>query len=111
MPCGRADYTNHTVRSPGKMPERNKEELLMKTKLTRLWSFLLALVMVLALMPQMVFAEGNTSTAPSVSAYATKTQLMDGTFAPNADGTAVNYGKIVFGKNSSGASQEWYILQ
>lgn len=83
----------------------------MKTKLTRLWSFLLALVMVLALMPQMVFAEGNTSTAPSVSAYATKTQLMDGTFAPNADGTAVNYGKIVFGKNSSGASQEWYILQ
>ena len=42
---------------------------LKKAKLTRLWSFLLALVMVLALMPQMVFAEGNTSTAPSVSAY------------------------------------------
>ena len=35
---------------------------------------------------------------------------MDDTFAPKADGTAVNYGKIVFGKNSSGASQEWYIL-
>ena len=80
-------------------------------KKRRLLSIVLSLCMVLALMPQMVFAEGNTSTAPSVSAYATKTQLMDGTFAPNADGTAVNYGKIVFGKNSSGASQEWYILQ
>ena len=50
------------------------------------------------------------SLVPSVSAYATKTQLMDSTFAPNADGTAVNYGKIVFGKNSSGTAQQWYIL-
>ena len=66
--------------------------------------------MVLALMPQMVFAEGETSGTPSVSAYATKTQLMDGTFAPNADGTAENIGKLVFGKNSEGKSQEWYIL-
>ena len=51
MPCGRADETIHTVRSPGKMSERNKDELLMKAKLTRLWSFLLALVMLLSLMP------------------------------------------------------------
>lgn len=30
---------------------------------------------------------------------------------PNADGTAVNYGKIVFGKKSDGTTaQEWYIL-
>ena len=29
LPCGRADYTNHTVKSPGKMPERNKKKLLM----------------------------------------------------------------------------------
>ena len=35
----------------------------------RLFSIVLSLCMVLALMPQMVFAEGNTSTAPSVSAY------------------------------------------
>ena len=50
------------------------------------------------------------SFGPSVSAYASKAQLMDGTFAPNSKGTADNIGKLVFGKNSSGTSQEWYIL-
>ena len=36
---------------------------------------------------------------------------MDDTFAPNADGTAANYGKIVFGKKSDGkTAQEWHIL-
>ena len=49
-------------------------------KKRRLLSIVLTLCMVLALMPQMVFAEGETSGTPSVSAYATKTQLMDGTF-------------------------------
>ena len=67
-----------------------KEKSSMKKRTSKLLSLLLALVMVVGLMPQMVFAEGNTSTAPRVSAYATKTQLMDGTFAPKADGTAVN---------------------
>ena len=59
MPCGRADETIHTVRSPGKMSERKKEELLMKAKLTRLWSFLLTLVMVVGLLPmgQVAYAE------------------------------------------------------
>lgn len=47
---------------------------------------------------------------PSITFYATKDQLMDGTFAPNADGTANNVGKLVFGKNSSGEAQKWYIL-
>lgn len=47
---------------------------------------------------------------PSITFYATKNQLMDGTFAPNADGTANNVGKLVFGKNSSGEAQKWYIL-
>lgn len=47
---------------------------------------------------------------PSITFYATKDQLMDGTFAPNADGTADNVGKLAFGKNSSGEVQEWYIL-
>ena len=79
-------------------------------------AMLLSLAMVAGLVPAMsggantVKAASGSGTEPSVSAYATKTQLMDDTFAPKADGTAENYGKIVFGKNSSGASQEWYIL-
>ena len=79
-------------------------------------AFVLSLAMVAGLVPAMsggvnkVQAAPGSGTEPSVSAYATKTQLMDGTFAPNADGTAVNYGTIVFGKNSSGEVQEWYIL-
>lgn len=80
-------------------------------------AFVLSLAMVAGLVPAMsggankVQAAPGSGTEPSVSAYATKTQLMDGTFAPNADGTAVNYGKIVFGKKSDGTTaQEWYIL-
>ena len=79
--------------------------------------FVLSLAMVAGLVPAMsggankVQAAAGSGTEPSVSAYTTKTQLMDGTFAPNADGTAVNYGKIVFGKKSDGTTaQEWYIL-
>lgn len=79
-------------------------------------AFVLSLAMVAGLVPAMsggankVQAASGSGTEPSVSAYATKTQLMDGTFAPNAEGTAENYGKLVFGKNSSGNPQEWYIL-
>ena len=79
-------------------------------------AFVLSLAMVAGLVPAMsggankVQAASGSGTEPSVSAYATKTQLMDGTFAPNANGTAENYGKLVFGKNSSGNPQEWYIL-
>ena len=79
-------------------------------------AFVLSLAMVAGLVPAMsggankVQAASGSGTEPSVSAYATKTQLMDGTFAPKKDGTAENYGKIVFGKNSSGEAQEWYIL-
>ena len=79
-------------------------------------AFVLSFAMVAGLVPAMsggantVQAAPGSGTEPSVSAYATKTQLMDDTFAPKEDGTAVNYGKIVFGKNSSGAAQEWYIL-
>ena len=78
---------------------------------------LLSLAMVAGLVPAMpggankVQAASGTGTEPSVSAYATKTQLMDDTFAPNAEGTAANYEKIVFGKKSDGTTaQEWYIL-
>mgnify|MGYP007064463867 CR=1 FL=1 len=51
--------------------------------------------------------KADSGTEPSVTAYATKDQLMDGTFKPKDDGTADNYGKLVFGKNSSGSAQEW----
>ena len=76
-------------------------------------AMLLSLAMVAGLVPAMsggankVQAATGTETEPSVSAYATKEQLMDGTFAPNADGTAEHYGKIVFGKKSDGTAQEW----
>ena len=48
--------------------------------------------------------------APSVTAYATRTQLMDDTFAPGSNGSAVNTGKLVFGKSSDGNAQEWFVL-
>ena len=66
MPCGRADKSIHTVRSPGKMPERNQEELLMKAKLTRLLSLLLTLVMAVGLLPmgQVAYA---VDTLPTIS--------------------------------------------
>ena len=73
-------------------------------------AFVLSLAMVAGLVPAMsggankVQAAPGSGTEPSVSAYATKTQLMDGTFAPNGFGTAVNYGKIVFGKKSDGTT-------
>ena len=42
--------------------------------------------------------------------YVTKEQLMN-SFKPYSNGTAVNYGKLVFGKKSNGTTaQEWYIL-
>ena len=48
---------------------------------------------------------------PSVTAYATKAQLMDGTFAPsNSSGTAAKVGVLAFGKNRAKKTQEWYIL-
>ena len=46
---------------------------------------------------------------PINTTYVTKEQLMS-SFKPNSDGTAVNIGKLVFGKNSSGDAQKWYIL-
>ena len=47
---------------------------------------------------------------PSVTAYATKDQLNGNTFTPGGDGKSNTIGKLVFGKNSSGNPQEWYIL-
>lgn len=48
---------------------------------------------------------------PSVTAYATKQQMMDGTFATRNDtGTAAYIGVLAFGKNRAKKTQEWYIL-
>lgn len=48
---------------------------------------------------------------PSVTDYATKKQLMDDTFKPDyGTGIGTNIGKLIFGKNSDGTVQKWYIL-
>ena len=78
-------------------------------------AFVLSLAMVAGLVPAMsggankVQAASGSGTEPSVSAYATKEQLMTA-FIPDSEGNATNIGKLVFGKNSSGNPQEWYIL-
>lgn len=75
----------------------------------------LSLAMVIGLDPSFAWnlttvhaADGSSE--PGVSAYAAKEQLMDGTFAPDADGNATNIGKIKLGKNSDGKVLEWYVL-
>lgn len=80
-------------------------------------AFVLTFAMIAGLVPAMsggadtVQAATGSGTEPSVTAYATKDQLMDDTFKPGANGTATNYGKLVFGKKSDGTTaQEWYIL-
>ena len=73
--------------------------------------FILTLLMVITVLPVNTLADDdNSSKKPDVSVFATKQQLMDETFAPNENGVPKNIGKILFGKNSSGNSQEWYIL-
>ncbi len=79
-------------------------------------AFVLSLAMVAGLVPAMsggankVQAAAGSGTEPSVTAFATKDQLMGDTFKPDADGNATTIGKLVFGKNSDGNPQEWYIL-
>ena len=73
----------------------------------RFLSIMLAICMVITLVPQAAFAETGTDSTPSVTAYATKAQLMGDTFDPSKD---AKIGKLAFGKNSSGSVQEWYIL-
>lgn len=50
------------------------------------------------------------SKKPSVTAYATKEQLMDETFTPNYKGISDIVGKLAFGNDEDGNIQEWYIL-
>ena len=78
-------------------------------------AFVLSLAMVAGLVPAMsggadtVQAASGSGTEPSVSAYATKEQLMTA-FTPDSNGNATTIGKLVFGKNSSEDAQKWYIL-
>ena len=79
-------------------------------------AFVLSLAMVAGLVPAMsggankVQAAAGSGTEPSVTAFATKDQLMGDTFKPDSNGEATTIGKLVFGKNSKGNPQEWYIL-
>lgn len=61
-----------------------------------------------------VQAENDTADSKSaVAYYATKEQLMDDTFAPDADGKPKNIGKLEFGNRKEGKSwmpQTWYVL-
>lgn len=94
-----------------------EEILMMKLKhnFKKGMAFVLSLAMVAGLVPAMsggantVQAATGSGTEPSVTAYATKDQLMTA-FTPDANGTATTIGRLVFGKNSSGNAQEWYIL-
>ena len=68
-----------------------------------------------------LYPEGGTETVliaqaaeaisePSVTDYATKEQLMSA-FKTDNNGVGQNIGKLIFGKNSDGKAQEWYILK
>ena len=78
-------------------------------------AFVLSLAMAAGLVPAMsggadtVQAATGTGKEPSVTAFATKDQLMTA-FNPDSNGNATTIGRLVFGKNSSGKPQEWYIL-
>lgn len=78
-------------------------------------AFVLSLAMVAGLVLAMsggantVQAATGSGTEPSVTAYATKDQLMTA-FDPDSNGDATTIGKLVFGKNSSSVAQEWHIL-
>ena len=54
-------------------------------------------------------AEEKTIVLPSVTTFATKDELMTA-FSPDSEGNADNIGKLFFGKNKSGDSQQWYII-
>ena len=52
---------------------------------------IISLLLLITILPVSIYAEGeDTPDTPDVSVYATKEQMMDDTFAPNADGTAEN---------------------
>ena len=92
------------------MRKRNQ----MKKGIAALLSGVLAFGMTAGVIPGFEGSKQSVRAAtgkPSVTAYATKQQMMDGTFAPsNSSGTAANVGVLAFGKNRAKKTQEWYIL-
>ena len=60
-----------------------------------------------AMLGSMLSVRATEKNAPSVTAYATKSELMN-TFQQDGNNTAI--GKLMFGKDSSGKPLEWYIL-
>ena len=87
----------------------------MKKGIAALLSGVLAFGMTAGVIPgfedSMQSVRAATGIAPSVTAYATKQQMMDGTFATRNDtGTAANVGVLAFGKNRAKKTQKWYIL-
>ena len=85
----------------------------MSKGIAKILSGLLVFGMVAGLVPAVpggtVHAKAEDISESSVTAYATKEQLMTA-FTPDADGNAANVGKLLFGKNVSGDAQDWYIL-
>ena len=93
------------------MRKRNQ----MKKGIAALLSGVLAFGMTAGVIPgfegSKLSVQAATGIEPSVTAYATKQQMMDGTFATRNDtGTAANIGVLAFGKNRAKKTQEWYIL-
>lgn len=74
--------------------------------------FILTIIMLFTVLPVNILAEGEDKTSlPDVTVFATKEQMMDGTFAPNDQGEPQKIGRITFGKTYSGLSNNiWYIL-
>lgn len=94
------------------MRKRNQ----MKKGIAALLSGVLAFGMTVGVIPgfggSMQSVRAANGIAPSVTAYATKTQLKDyQTFGTDTNGKPNNnIGVLAFGKNQDGKPQEWYIL-
>ena len=93
------------------MRKRNQ----MKKGIAALLSGVLAFGMTAGVIPgfedSMQSVQAAIGIEPSVTAYETKEQMMDGTFATDwRSGTAANVGVLAFGKNSTQKTQKWYIL-
>ena len=112
------DILNQSVNLLKKECKTSGMEILMmklKHNFKKGMALVLSLVMAAGLVPAMsggadtVQAATGTGKEPSVTAFATKDQLMTA-FNPDSNGNATTIGRLVFGKNSSGKPQEWYIL-
>ena len=83
----------------------------MKNRLNIITITILSLLLTITLLPLSIHAEETSlePKEPDVSVFATKQQMMDDTFKPK-NVLYQTIGTIIFGKNSQGEAQEWYIL-